>query len=243
MCLHFFVFFFFMLSFPVLQPSVAPQTHLTRSEPHFQTIPFCTPASTDLLPHAHTYTRSEGWGGDWREYGYVQCSPGRPVFGEDLLSSSGPPTPFRALPTTSSSPPPFSPFKPCSRQSSSSETDLSLTPKTGKDTLPPPTCSIPIHSSSTSLWCYICSVFCRLFLSIILACMSFSLYYRWLLVIWVWFCPLFSLAWPVCSCTIGRFFWMLCAVLTTRQVSERALSPVVMALNWSTVSHEGLLLI
>ncbi|KAM3609371.1 uncharacterized protein V6R79_013625 [Siganus canaliculatus] len=54
-----------------------------------------------------------------------------PVFAEDLLSSSGPPTPFRALPTSSSSPPPFSPFKPCSRQSSSSDTDLSLTPKTG----------------------------------------------------------------------------------------------------------------
>ncbi|XP_070686190.1 C2 domain-containing protein 5 isoform X3 [Pempheris klunzingeri] len=53
-----------------------------------------------------------------------------PVFGEDLLSSSGPPTPFRALPTSSSSPPPFSPSKPCSRQSSSSDTDLSLTPKT-----------------------------------------------------------------------------------------------------------------
>ncbi|XP_015239480.1 PREDICTED: C2 domain-containing protein 5 isoform X11 [Cyprinodon variegatus] len=54
-----------------------------------------------------------------------------PVFGEDLPSSSGPPTPFRALPTSSSSPPPFSPCKPCSRQSSSSDTDLSLTPKTG----------------------------------------------------------------------------------------------------------------
>ncbi|XP_072241846.1 C2 domain-containing protein 5 isoform X7 [Leuresthes tenuis] len=55
-----------------------------------------------------------------------------PVFGEDLPSSSGPPTPFRALPTSSSSPPPpFSPSKPCSRQSSSSDTDLSLTPKTG----------------------------------------------------------------------------------------------------------------
>ncbi|XP_068168487.1 C2 domain-containing protein 5 isoform X4 [Antennarius striatus] len=51
-------------------------------------------------------------------------------FGEDLLSSSGPPTPFRALPTSSSSPPPFAPSKPCSRQSSSSDTDLSLTPKT-----------------------------------------------------------------------------------------------------------------
>uniref|UniRef100_A0A3Q3G1R4 C2 calcium dependent domain containing 5 n=1 Tax=Labrus bergylta TaxID=56723 RepID=A0A3Q3G1R4_9LABR len=36
-----------------------------------------------------------------------------------------------ALPTSSSSPPPpFSPSKPCSRQSSSSDTDLSLTPKT-----------------------------------------------------------------------------------------------------------------
>ncbi|XP_075325875.1 C2 domain-containing protein 5 isoform X2 [Odontesthes bonariensis] len=53
-----------------------------------------------------------------------------PVFGEDLPSSSGPPTPFRALPTSSSPPPPFSPSKPCSRQSSSSDTDLSLTPKT-----------------------------------------------------------------------------------------------------------------
>ncbi|XP_029008776.1 C2 domain-containing protein 5 isoform X3 [Betta splendens] len=53
-----------------------------------------------------------------------------PVFGEDLPLSSGPPTPFRALPTSSSSPPPFSPCKPCSRQSSSSDTDLSLTPKT-----------------------------------------------------------------------------------------------------------------
>ncbi|CAL9695355.1 unnamed protein product [Knipowitschia caucasica] len=54
-----------------------------------------------------------------------------PVFGEELPTSSGPPTPFRALPTSSSSPPPFSPSKPCSRQSSSSDTDLSLTPKTG----------------------------------------------------------------------------------------------------------------
>ncbi|XP_058500642.1 C2 domain-containing protein 5 isoform X4 [Solea solea] len=58
-----------------------------------------------------------------------------PVFGEDVLSFSGPPTPFRALPTSSSSPPPFSPSKPCSRQSSSSDTDLSLTPKTEKPQL------------------------------------------------------------------------------------------------------------
>uniref|UniRef100_A0AAQ4RLY8 C2 domain-containing protein 5 n=1 Tax=Gasterosteus aculeatus aculeatus TaxID=481459 RepID=A0AAQ4RLY8_GASAC len=60
-----------------------------------------------------------------------------PVFGEDMTSTSGPPTPFRALPTTSSSLPPFSPSKPCSRQSSSSDTDLSLTPKTGKNTWVP----------------------------------------------------------------------------------------------------------
>uniref|UniRef100_A0A3Q3AS17 C2 domain-containing protein 5 n=1 Tax=Kryptolebias marmoratus TaxID=37003 RepID=A0A3Q3AS17_KRYMA len=64
------------------------------------------------------------------------CYGKEPVFGEDLPLSSGPPTPFRSLPTSSSSPPPFSPSKPCSRQSSSSDTDLSLTPKTGKRTLP-----------------------------------------------------------------------------------------------------------
>ncbi|XP_028304770.1 C2 domain-containing protein 5 isoform X3 [Gouania willdenowi] len=89
-----------------------------------------------------------------------------PVFGEDLPSSSGPPTPFRALPP--SSPPPFSPSKPCSRQSSSSDTDLSLTPKTveaqpircrpgiflcpSTPTLPTDTLSIPF-SSSGSLVC------------------------------------------------------------------------------------------
>ncbi|XP_061138177.1 C2 domain-containing protein 5 isoform X3 [Syngnathus typhle] len=53
-----------------------------------------------------------------------------PVFGEDLPSSSGPPTPLRALPTNPFSPAPFSPPQ-ASRQSSSSDTDLSLTPKTG----------------------------------------------------------------------------------------------------------------
>ncbi|XP_061534193.1 C2 domain-containing protein 5 isoform X2 [Phycodurus eques] len=53
-----------------------------------------------------------------------------PVFGEDLPSSPGPPTPFRALPTSPFPPPTFSPPQ-ASRQSSSSDTDLSLTPKTG----------------------------------------------------------------------------------------------------------------
>ncbi|XP_024235361.1 C2 domain-containing protein 5 isoform X2 [Oncorhynchus tshawytscha] len=54
-----------------------------------------------------------------------------PVFSEDPTHPlSVPPTPLRILPP-SSSPPPFSPSKPCSRQSSSSDTDLSLTPKMG----------------------------------------------------------------------------------------------------------------
>uniref|UniRef100_A0A3Q2ZHU3 C2 domain-containing protein 5 n=1 Tax=Hippocampus comes TaxID=109280 RepID=A0A3Q2ZHU3_HIPCM len=48
----------------------------------------------------------------------------------DLPSSSGPLTPFRALPSNPFSPAPFSPPQ-ASRQSSSSDTDLSLTPKTG----------------------------------------------------------------------------------------------------------------
>uniref|UniRef100_A0A665VI55 C2 domain-containing protein 5 n=1 Tax=Echeneis naucrates TaxID=173247 RepID=A0A665VI55_ECHNA len=49
----------------------------------------------------------------------------------DKLTSGSAPSTNTALPTSSSSPPPFSPSKPCSRQSSSSDTDLSLTPKTG----------------------------------------------------------------------------------------------------------------
>ncbi|XP_029552408.1 C2 domain-containing protein 5 isoform X8 [Salmo trutta] len=52
-----------------------------------------------------------------------------PVFSEDPPHPlSGPPTPLRTLPSSS---PPFSPSKPCSRQSSSSDTDLSLTPRIG----------------------------------------------------------------------------------------------------------------
>lgn len=54
----------------------------------------------------------------------------RPVFGEEAPGvplSSGPPTPLRAQTFSS-----FSPSKSYSRQSSSSDTELSLTPKTGK---------------------------------------------------------------------------------------------------------------
>lgn len=134
-----YLIFAFHPCFFVLQPSVAPQTHLTQSIQitHWNSaIPTQWQHwTTPIWAHIHTL---RGWGGDWCECVYVWCSPGRPVFGEDLLSSSGPPTPFRALPTSSSSPPPFSPSKPCSRQSSSSDTDLSLTPKTGKNTWPRP---------------------------------------------------------------------------------------------------------
>uniref|UniRef100_A0A4W5QM59 C2 domain-containing protein 5 n=1 Tax=Hucho hucho TaxID=62062 RepID=A0A4W5QM59_9TELE len=67
-----------------------------------------------------------------------------PVFSEDPPHPlSGPPTPLRTLP--SSSPPPFSPSKPCSRQSSSSDTDLSLTPRIGK-TSPPSSPSPPLSA-------------------------------------------------------------------------------------------------
>ncbi|XP_024911725.1 LOW QUALITY PROTEIN: C2 domain-containing protein 5 [Cynoglossus semilaevis] len=65
-----------------------------------------------------------------RESGEVSDRRAETVFGEEVPLFSVPPTPFRALP--SSSPPPFTPSKPCSRQSSSSDTDLSLTPKTEK---------------------------------------------------------------------------------------------------------------
>lgn len=153
----FFVFCSHACSF-VLLPSVAPPTHLTYSKlmAHLKS-PLPTQWqhwTTPLWAHIHTL---RGWGGDWRECVHVWCSPGRPVFGEDLLSSSGPPTPFRAFPTSSSSPPPFCPSKPCSRQSSSSDTDLSLTPKTGKNTwsrLPFPFSPLPspsLHCGATQV--------------------------------------------------------------------------------------------
>lgn len=135
----------------VLHPSVAPLTCLPQNKQiTYSNSPISTKWyhwHTPYWTHIHTLS---GWVGDWRECVYVWCSPGRPVFGEDLLSSC-PPTPFRALPTSSSSPPPFSPSKPCSRQSSSSDTDLSLTPKTGKSSWPHPILIPPV--SFKSLWC------------------------------------------------------------------------------------------
>uniref|UniRef100_A0A8C2WF48 C2 domain-containing protein 5 n=1 Tax=Cyclopterus lumpus TaxID=8103 RepID=A0A8C2WF48_CYCLU len=73
------------------------------------------------------------------ESGLVVRAIGTACTLDKLSSGSAPNTNTHiALPTTSSSPPPFSPSKPCSRQSSSSDTDLSLTPKTGKNTWPRP---------------------------------------------------------------------------------------------------------
>uniref|UniRef100_A0A8C9X595 C2 domain-containing protein 5 n=1 Tax=Sander lucioperca TaxID=283035 RepID=A0A8C9X595_SANLU len=73
------------------------------------------------------------------ESGLVVRAIGTACTLDKLSSGSAPNTNTHiALPTTSSSPPPFSPSKPCSRQSSSSDTDLSLTPKTGKNTWPHP---------------------------------------------------------------------------------------------------------
>uniref|UniRef100_A0A4W6DBA8 C2 domain-containing protein 5 n=1 Tax=Lates calcarifer TaxID=8187 RepID=A0A4W6DBA8_LATCA len=65
------------------------------------------------------------------ESGLVVRAIGTACTLDKLSSGSAPNTNTHvALPTSSSSPPPFSPSKPCSRQSSSSDTDLSLTPKT-----------------------------------------------------------------------------------------------------------------
>ncbi|XP_073785047.1 C2 domain-containing protein 5 isoform X5 [Danio rerio] len=72
-----------------------------------------------------------------------QC---RPVFGEEVPGiplSSGPPTPLRAQTFSS-----FSPSKSYSRQSSSSDTELSLTPKTVRMFLCPSTPALESISSS-----------------------------------------------------------------------------------------------
>ncbi|XP_056334995.1 C2 domain-containing protein 5 isoform X5 [Danio aesculapii] len=82
-----------------------------------------------------------------------QC---RPVFGEEVPGiplSSGPPTPLRAQTFSS-----FSPSKSYSRQSSSSDTELSLTPKTVRIFLCPSTPALESISSSlpsTHLPCHL----------------------------------------------------------------------------------------
>ncbi len=76
----------------------------------------------------------------------MECVPpcsDRPGFGEDAPGvplSSGPPTPLRAQTFSS-----FSPSQSYSRQSSSSDTELSLTPKTGK--IPDPTWPLALYQA------------------------------------------------------------------------------------------------
>lgn len=142
----------------------ANKCHIKKSPSHLTT-------SVHSHPHMRTHTNAQRGAVVTDVCVCVSCSPGRPVFVEDLPSSSGPPTPFRALPT-SSSPPPFSPSKPCSRQSSSSDTDLSLTPKTGKNTWPRPSfpfSSLPsptLHIGAAVWFCFSNSVFSVHFLRI-----------------------------------------------------------------------------
>ena len=195
------------------------------------------------------HTRSERWGGDWRGCVYVSCSPGRPVFGEDLLSSSGPPTPFRALPTSSSSPPPLSPSKPCSRQSSSSDTDLSLTPKTGKNTWRP----IPLsHSHPSWIPHLICGatrvvVFFLIYLFIFTHFVMLSL----TLISCEYLFSQVPPPRPQRPCvssfihTIDKDLKHDSSNMKTHEISVWVLSPLLLlwSFNGSTVSHEGLWLI
>ncbi|XP_056335001.1 C2 domain-containing protein 5 isoform X10 [Danio aesculapii] len=79
----------------------------------------CTLEKISTLPSTATHQSNSSPSKDMKE----------PVFGEEVPGiplSSGPPTPLRAQTFSS-----FSPSKSYSRQSSSSDTELSLTPKTG----------------------------------------------------------------------------------------------------------------
>ncbi|XP_073706102.1 C2 domain-containing protein 5 isoform X11 [Garra rufa] len=79
----------------------------------------CTLEKISTLPAAGTHPSNSSPSKDMKEPGFGEEAPGVPL-------SSGPPTPLRAQTFSS-----FSPSKSYSRQSSSSDTELSLTPKTG----------------------------------------------------------------------------------------------------------------
>lgn len=110
-----------------------------------------------LFSHTHTYAHAQTHSGTVHMYEspcvLMECVPpysDRPVFGEEVPGiplSSGPPTPLRAQTFSS-----FSPSKSYSRQSSSSDTELSLTPKTGKIPDPPPALhqTLPLSLSLSS---------------------------------------------------------------------------------------------
>ncbi|KAK2894473.1 hypothetical protein Q8A67_011702 [Cirrhinus molitorella] len=79
----------------------------------------CTLEKISTLPATATNPSNSSPSKDMKEPGFGEEAPGVPL-------SSGPPTPLRAQTFSS-----FSPSKSYSRQSSSSDTELSLTPKTG----------------------------------------------------------------------------------------------------------------
>ncbi|XP_048024041.1 C2 domain-containing protein 5 isoform X6 [Megalobrama amblycephala] len=79
----------------------------------------CTLEKISTLPATATLPSNSSPSKDMKEPGFGEEAPGVPL-------SSGPPTPLRAQTFSS-----FSPSKSYSRQSSSSDTELSLTPKTG----------------------------------------------------------------------------------------------------------------
>ncbi|XP_059362880.1 C2 domain-containing protein 5 isoform X15 [Carassius carassius] len=79
----------------------------------------CTLEKISTFPATATHPSNSSPSKDMKEPGFGEEAPGIPL-------SSGPPTPLRAQTFSS-----FSPSKSYSRQSSSSDTELSLTPKTG----------------------------------------------------------------------------------------------------------------
>uniref|UniRef100_A0A9R1SP75 C2 domain-containing protein 5 n=2 Tax=Cyprinus carpio TaxID=7962 RepID=A0A9R1SP75_CYPCA len=79
----------------------------------------CTLEKMSTFPATATHPNNSSPSKDMKEPGFGEEAPGVPL-------SSGPPTPLRAQTFSS-----FSPSKSYSRQSSSSDTELSLTPKTG----------------------------------------------------------------------------------------------------------------
>ncbi|XP_067276122.1 C2 domain-containing protein 5 isoform X7 [Pseudorasbora parva] len=79
----------------------------------------CTLEKISTFPATATLPSNSSPSKDMKEPGFGEEAPGVPL-------SSGPPTPLRAQTFSS-----FSPSKSYSRQSSSSDTELSLTPKTG----------------------------------------------------------------------------------------------------------------
>uniref|UniRef100_A0A8C2PNM5 C2 domain-containing protein 5 n=1 Tax=Cyprinus carpio TaxID=7962 RepID=A0A8C2PNM5_CYPCA len=95
----------------------------------------CTLEKISTFPATATHPNNSSPSKDMKEPGFGEEAPGVPL-------SSGPPTPLRAQTFSS-----FSPSKSYSRQSSSSDTELSLTPKTVGIFLCPSTPALESESS------------------------------------------------------------------------------------------------